>query len=124
MTKLASGLTLHDEPPPFRVTEEGGICIGDSRITLDLVVEQYENGMTPEDIVRAYDTLDLADVHATIAYYLRHRVEVQGYLNRRRTEAESLRTKIESQRTPILRSELLARLKAGAVEKSDAPTSN
>ena len=122
MTKLASGLTLHDEPPPFRATEEGGICIGDSRITLDLIVEQYENGMTPEDVVRAYDTLDLADVHAAIAYYLRHRAEVQGYLNRRRAEAEALRTKIESERLPILRTELMARLNARAAEKADAPT--
>jgi uncharacterized protein (DUF433 family) len=44
------------------------------------VVEQYENGMAPEDLVRAYDTLDLADVHAVIAYYLRHREEVRAYL--------------------------------------------
>jgi uncharacterized protein (DUF433 family) len=43
-----------------------------------LVVEQYENGMTPEDMVRAYGTLELADVYAAIAYYLRHRDEVRA----------------------------------------------
>ena len=66
-------LPLNGEPLPFRLDEGGVVRIGNSRITLDLLVEQYENGMSPEDMVRAYDTLALADVHAAIAYYLRHR---------------------------------------------------
>ena len=78
--------------------EGGAVRVGKSRISLDLVVEQYENGMTPEDMVRAYDTLVLADVHAVIAYYLRHRDEVRAYLKRREEEAEALRAKIEAER--------------------------
>ena len=89
-------LPLHAEPPPLRVDEGGAVCVGKSRVSLDLVVEQYENGMTPEDLVRAYDTLVLADVHAVIAYYLRHREEVRAYLKRREAEAEALRAKIEA----------------------------
>ena len=57
----------------------------------EVVVEQYDNGMTPEDLVRAYDTLELADVHAVIAYYLRHKDEVTAYLKRRKEEADALR---------------------------------
>ena len=72
--------------------------IGNSRVMLDLVVEQYENGMTPEDMVRAYDTLVLADVHAAIAYYLRHCDEVRAYLKQREVDAAKLRTKIETER--------------------------
>src|SRR6516165_1489892 len=79
MTNLANGLPLPAEPPPLRVEEGGAVRVGTSRVSLDLVVEQYENGMTPEDLVRAYDTLDLADVHAVIAYYLRHREAVRAY---------------------------------------------
>ena len=55
-------LPLAAERPPLRVDEGGAVRVGKSRISLDLVVEQYENGMTPEDMVRAYDTLLLADV--------------------------------------------------------------
>jgi uncharacterized protein (DUF433 family)/predicted RNase H-like HicB family nuclease len=105
--------------PSLRVDEGGTIRIGNSRIRLDLVVEQYENGMTPEDMVRAYDTLDLADVHAAIAYYLRHRDEVRAYLKRRKEEAETLRAKLEAERPRISREELLARRQAK--EKADAP---
>src|SRR5438445_6156205 len=96
-------LPLQADPPPLRVDEGGVIRVGKSRISLDLVVEQYENGMTPEDMVRAYDTLVLADVHAVIAYYLRHRDGVRAYLKRRAAEAEALRAKIETERPRVSR---------------------
>ena len=95
--------------PSLRVDHGGVIRVGNSRISLDLVVEQYENGMTPEDMIRAYDTLELADVHAAIAYYLRHHVEVRAHLKRRKEEAEALRAKIEAERPRVSRDELLAR---------------
>jgi uncharacterized protein (DUF433 family) len=113
-------LPLHAELPPLRVVEGGAIRVGQSRISLDLVVEQYENGMTPEDMVRAYDTLVLADIHAVIAYYLRHRDEVRGYLKRREVEAEALREKIEADRPRVTREELLARRSIS--EKANAPS--
>src|SRR4051812_31885212 len=84
------------EPPPLRVDEGGVVRVGRSRISLDLIVEQYENGMTPDDMVRAYDALQLADVYATVAYYLRHRDVVRSYLKRREEEAAALRGKIEA----------------------------
>ena len=120
MTNLTNGLPLHAEPPPLRVDEGGAVRVGKSRVSLDLVVEQYENGMAPEDLVRAYDTLDLADVHAVIAYYLRHREEVRTYLKRREEEARALRARIEAERPRVTREELLAR--RSAREKDHAPT--
>src|SRR5437016_13963101 len=98
MISPANGLPLHTEVSPLRVDEGGVVRVGKGRISLDLVVEQYENGMTPEDMVRAYDALLLADVHAVIAYYLRRRDEVRAYMKRRQEEAEALRAKIEAER--------------------------
>jgi uncharacterized protein (DUF433 family) len=116
----AGPLPLHAERPPLRVDEGGAVRVGRSRISLDLIIEQYENGMTPEDMVRAYDTLKLGDVHAVIAYYLRHRDEVRAYLNRRAGEAEALRAKIEAERPRVTREELLARRRARGTDHAPA----
>lgn len=120
MTNSTNGLPLHAELPPLRVDEGGAIHVGNGRISLDLVVEQYENGMAPEDMVRAYDTLALADVYAVIAYYLRHREEIRAYLKRREEEAGALQAKVEADRPRVSREELLAR--RSAREKANAPT--
>lgn len=111
---------LHSALPPLRLDEGGAARVGNSRVSLDLIVEQYENGMTPEDMVRAYDTLVLTDVYAVIAYYLRHRDEVRDYLKRRAEEAQALRERIEAERPRITREELLAR--RSVREKANDPT--
>ncbi len=120
METQADSRPLDADPLPLRLEEGGVIRVGRGRISLDLIVEQYENGMTPEDMARGYDTLDLADAYATIAYYLRHRGEVRAYLNRREEEAAVLRARIEAERPRLSREELLARRKAK--ERADAPT--
>jgi uncharacterized protein (DUF433 family) len=112
-------LPFHADRPPLRVDDGGAVRVGASRVSLDVVVEQYENGMTAEDMVRAYDTLAIADVHAVIAYYLRHRDAVRAYLKRRAEEAEALRATIEAERPRVSRDELLARRRAK--EQADAP---
>jgi uncharacterized protein (DUF433 family) len=117
MSNLASTLPLHSESPPLRVDDGGSVRVGNSRVTLDVVVQQYENGMSPEELVRAYDSLALADVHAAIAYYLRHHDEVLAYLKQREAEAGAQRNTIEGERQRLSRDELHARRSA----KTDAP---
>jgi uncharacterized protein (DUF433 family) len=119
-SKENGALYLHADPLPLRVDEGGAVRVGNSRISLDLVVEQYDNGMSIEDLVRAYDTLVLADVYAVIAYYLRHGDEVRAYLKQRHAEAENLRARIEGEHPRVAREELLAR--RNAREKEHAPT--
>ena len=120
MADRTNELPPFEDPTPLRADDGGVVRVGTSRVTLDVVVEQYENGMTPEDLVRAYDTLKLADVHAAISYYLRHRDEVRAYLKRREAEAEALRAKIATDRPRVSRDELLAR--KHVAEEANAPT--
>jgi uncharacterized protein (DUF433 family) len=104
-------LPLQANPVPLREDGRGGFRVGDSRVPLDVVLDEYENGADPESIVHAYPTLHLADVYAVIAYYLRHQDEVKAYLREREAKAAELRREIESQQADRgeLRAKLLAR---------------
>jgi uncharacterized protein (DUF433 family) len=109
-TELAGAFPVHAEHPPLRVDESGTVRIGKGRITLDLIVEEFENGMSPEDMVQAYEVLKLPDVYGAIAYYLRHQEEVKAYIKRREAEADELERKIKATQKPLpTRAELLAR---------------
>jgi uncharacterized protein (DUF433 family) len=101
---------IHADPIPVRSDEHGTLRVGDSRVTLDVVIHEYEDGADPEGIVHAYPALRLADAYAAIAYYLRHKDEVSEYLRQREAEAAELRREIEAAQGPSdLRARLLAR---------------
>jgi uncharacterized protein (DUF433 family) len=99
------------EPIPLCEDQHGDIRVGESRVLLDLVVHAFDDGGTPETIVQMYPTLKLADVYAAIAYYLRHRQEIRGYLETRERRAEETRRMIQSQQPEMqeIRQRLLQR---------------
>jgi uncharacterized protein (DUF433 family) len=105
-------LTIHEDTVPLRVDETGTVRIGQTRVILELVIDAFRDGATPEQIVQDYDTLNLADVYAVIGYYLRHRDEVDAYLAERAAAAGELRKKIEERQGSQagLRERLLRRL--------------
>jgi uncharacterized protein (DUF433 family) len=106
-------LSLQADPLPLRADEHGSIRIGNTRVLLELVIRAYQSGLTAEQIAERFETLELADVHAVLAYYLRHRSEVEGYMQRRQAEAEEIRQRIEAELPRRLtREELLARQSA------------
>ena len=85
--------------------------MGDSQVLLDVVIREFNNGAEPEAIAQGYPTLHLADVYGVIAYYLRHRKEIDDYVQGRRQEAEKLRQEIEAKQPNQAesRAKLLAR---------------
>lgn len=104
-------LAIHTDPVPLRVDEDGVLRVAATRITLDHIVECYEDGETPEGILDIYDCLRLADVYAVIAYYLNHRPELDAYLQRREELAKEMQRLVEATQPSRqgLREELLAR---------------
>lgn len=104
-------LELQELPNPLQADEHGVIRVGHSRVLLDVVVREFNNGASAERIADAYPTLALADVYAAVAYYLQHRGEVDEYLRARREDAERLRQQIEATQPDRsgLRAQLLAR---------------
>jgi uncharacterized protein (DUF433 family) len=84
-------LTIHHDPPPIRLGEDGAVRVGPTRVTLETVLYYHLAGQTPEQIVESFDTLKLADVYSAIGYYYRHKDEVDAFL--RAGEAEAARWK-------------------------------
>ncbi|HTU21595.1 MAG TPA: DUF433 domain-containing protein [Gemmataceae bacterium] len=106
-------LSLQADPLPLRADEHGSIRIGNTRVLLELVIHAYQAGLSAEQIAERFDTLELADIHAVLAYYLRHRSQVEDYMQRREAEAEEIQQRIETELPRRLtREELLARWSA------------
>jgi len=114
-------LSIHVDPVPLRATPEGDVRIGATRVLLDMVVHAFDEGATPESVVQRYPTLPLADVYAVMAYCLRHRPEVDAYLQRQEECAGEVRRKIEARQGDMsgIRERLLAR--RAEVTGHDAP---
>jgi uncharacterized protein (DUF433 family) len=105
-------LTITSLPVPLREDAQGVLRVGNTRVTLDTVLTAYKGGAVPEQIVRDFDTLKLADVYAVIGYYLLHRAEVEAYLRERRRVAREVRKEAEARFDQTgLKERLLARRK-------------
>lgn len=103
-------LVIEPTPVPLELDVDGVVRVGGTRVTLDTVVAAFQNGASAEEIVYRYPSLYLDDVYAVIGYYLRHRQEVEEYLEQRQKEAEEIREQNEARFTPEgVRERLLAR---------------
>jgi uncharacterized protein (DUF433 family) len=86
---------VFDAIPPPLTSKDGVIRVQGTRVSLETIVYAFDRGASPEEIVESYPTLDLAATYAILAYVLQNREEVDRYVERRRAEAEHLRTEIE-----------------------------
>lgn len=98
------------ESPPLREDADGALRVGNTRVLLELVIQAFQDGATPETIVQSYSTLSLSDVYAVIAYYLRHRVGVEAYLAQRDQQAEEVRRRIDARQGDL--GEIRARIQS------------
>ena len=83
-------------------------------MSLDSVVHHYKLGASAEQIAQKFPALDLADVYATITYYLNHEETIEEYLQQQEAEGDEVQKKIESdpqyrKTSADLRARLLAR---------------
>jgi len=103
-------MILQTEAPPLRREASGALRVGSSRVLLELVLRAFQDGATPETIAQRYPSTTLADIYAVIAYYLRHREEIEMYLTDREQQAQEMRRHIESRQADLthLRNRLLA----------------
>jgi uncharacterized protein (DUF433 family) len=105
---MASGtIQIEDQKVPLSLDERGLFRVAGTRVTLDCVVEMWQDGAGPEEIVEHFDALRLDDVYAVITYYLRHQDEVEQYLAQQREESETAQPGVQGKFPVALREKLL-----------------
>jgi uncharacterized protein (DUF433 family) len=104
-------IIIHPDPVPLRTDEDGNVCIGKTRVMLDTLIDYFHQGMTPAELAESFPTVGPADVYATLAYYHRHKAEVDEYLRLRSLEAEAQRAKMKNAQ-PELPADMKARMEA------------
>jgi uncharacterized protein (DUF433 family) len=109
-------LPLQSDPLPIRMEAPGALRVGDTRVTVESVLQCYLAGDSPEAIQDAFPTLQLADVYTVIGHYLRHRAEFDQYLKMYDMKFEYFASKQTG-----LRERLLARIDAGKAENAALP---
>jgi uncharacterized protein (DUF433 family) len=82
---------------PLTTTKDGVIRVTGTRIGLDIIVEDYKAGMSPEEIAYNYPSLSLADTYAVITYYLQNKSDVDEYIGQLNQKSEEIRQSIEKQ---------------------------
>jgi uncharacterized protein (DUF433 family) len=103
-------LAIVAESAPLEANADGVVRLGRTRVTLDTVVAVFNQGATAEEIVYRFPSLKLADVYATIAFYLNHQQEVETYLQQRQQQSQEIRKMNQAKFDPQgLRDRLLAR---------------
>lgn len=103
-------LSIVAEPLPLNFNSDGVVYVSKTRVTLDTVVTAFQKGMTAEEIVQRYPSLNLADVYAVIAFYLNHKEDVEAYLENRQLDRQNVRQMNQAHfDTKSLRDRLLAR---------------
>lgn len=79
--------------------------IAGSRIRVqDVVIWHEKLGMPPDEIVRHYPTITLADVYAALAYYWDHRDEIERAIQEEHALVEEFRNSHTSPLQEKLRS--------------------
>lgn len=106
-------LSLPAETAPLHVNRDGVALVGGTRIRLETVIAAFLHGDSPEQIADSFDALSLADIYGVLAYYLKHRDEVEAYLTQQAAGAAAVQREIEMQRPEMfsLRARLLAKKK-------------
>ncbi len=109
----------------FEFIDADAIRLKGTRVGIETVVREYQEGACPEEIVLRYPTLSLEQVHAAITYYLANREKVEAYLHRvwqLREEAWQEQQRHPSEFVRMLRERLERRRQALLKQKSSPIT--
>jgi uncharacterized protein (DUF433 family) len=105
----------------FEFIDSEAIRLRGTRVGIETILRDYQQGASPEEIVLCYPTLSLEQVHATITYYLANQETFDSYIEKVTQKQEEdwqeqkqhpsefvqkLRRRLEQQRRSLYREKL------------------
>jgi len=70
---------------------DGGYYVAGSRVSLDSIVQCFNEGLSPEAILEEFDTLTLTQVFGAITFYLENQPAIDAYRVREKQRFEAVR---------------------------------
>jgi uncharacterized protein (DUF433 family) len=70
---------------------DGGYYVAGTRVSLDSIVQCFNEGLSPEAILEEFDTLTLAQVFGAITFYLEDQPAIDAYRVRQKQRFETVR---------------------------------
>ena len=84
--------TLISRRPDIR---GGRPCIAGTGVSVRRIAEWHTKGLIPEEIMRKFGHLSLAQVHAALAYYHANQTEIEADLEAERREAAAIEQQLQ-----------------------------
>lgn len=89
------------------------IILKGTRVPIEIILDEFHRGQTPEQIRQSFPTVTLEQVYATVTYYLHNQAEIDAYLERSRQTAEAAYEEWRQTHKPSALEERLRKLREG-----------
>ena len=76
---------------------DGGYWVAGTRVSLDSIVYDFLDGMSPDSIAENFPVLTLEEVYGAIVFYLANREEVDAYLRETDAQFESFQNRLRTE---------------------------
>lgn len=97
---LMQPITLEDY---FDFLDNGTtIRIKGHRVGIDMIIERFNAGETPEHILSQFETIRLEDIFAAITYYLHHRERLDAWLSATHTALHTAIAEQDAHPSPLI----------------------
>ena len=80
---------------PITVEQDGSWKVTGTRVTVEVLIDQFKRGSTPEQILDDFPNVPLASIYEIIGYYLSNQQTVEKYISTRDEEAKAIKEKLE-----------------------------
>jgi uncharacterized protein (DUF433 family) len=81
---------------PLTLSDDGTIRIKGSRVSLEVIVRQFKQGATAEQLLEDFPSLTLRDIYGAIYYYLDNTEAVEDYMRQQEDSASEMRAFLAS----------------------------